>query len=119
MYSQLRQSFTLQVLPLHFFMPHVGLTHQHSNSMSHEFYQIIVGAPTMSLYSWKQLARWSLDYSCLSPADIKAGHAILANDWRAFCRFVKKEYGPIVVDNEVDEAKVQEHEKYKWRKDRR
>ncbi|EAT82681.2 hypothetical protein SNOG_10346 [Parastagonospora nodorum SN15] len=87
-----------------------------SNSMSHEFYQIMVGAPTMSLYSWKQLARWSLDYSCLTPVEINEGHLILSNDWKSFCRWVKKEYGPIVVDNEVDEAMAEQHEKYQWRK---
>jgi len=76
----------------------------------------MVGAPTMSLYSWKQLARWSLDYSCLDPAEIREGHLILANDWKSFCRWVKKEYGPIVIDNEVDEAMAEKHEKYQWRK---
>lgn len=84
--------------------------------MSHEFYQIMVGAPTISLYSWKQLARWSLDYSCLSHAEIRDGHVILANDWKLFCKWVKKEYGPIVVDDEVDEEKAKQYEKYSWRK---
>jgi adenosine deaminase CECR1 len=84
--------------------------------MSHEFYQIMVGAPTMTLYSWKQLARWSLDYSCLKDSQKKEGHRILANDWKAFIKFVKQEYGPIVVGDEVDEARAQEHEKYRWRK---
>ncbi|KAL5114127.1 hypothetical protein ACEQ8H_007971 [Pleosporales sp. CAS-2024a] len=87
-----------------------------SNSMSHEFYQIMVGAPTISLYSWKQLARWSLEYSCLSVAEIQQGQTILASDWKLFCKFVKDEYGPLVVDNDIDEAKVQEQAKYRWRK---
>jgi adenosine deaminase CECR1 len=84
--------------------------------MSHEFYQIMVGAPTMSLYSWKQLARWSLDYSCLTDKEIIRGHKILSKDWKLFCEWVKEEYGNILVGGEVDEAKAQESKKFKWRK---
>ncbi|KAJ4331762.1 hypothetical protein N0V95_009813 [Ascochyta clinopodiicola] len=60
----------------------------HLNSMNHEFYQIMVGAPTMSLYSWKQLARWSIEYSCLTPAQIEQGLQILDATWRDFCQLV-------------------------------
>jgi adenosine deaminase CECR1 len=77
-----------------------------SNSMSHEFYQIMVGAPTMSLYSWKQLARWSIDYSCLSEDDKPRGHEILNRDWKEFCSEIVKEYGPLMVGDEFDEAKA-------------
>ncbi|KAF1832643.1 Metallo-dependent hydrolase [Decorospora gaudefroyi] len=63
-----------------------------SNSMSHEFYQIMVGAPTMSLYSWKQLARWSIDYSCLTKKEKAEGHAIFTRSWKHFCRDVVDRY---------------------------
>ncbi|KAI4950604.1 hypothetical protein J4E91_004489 [Alternaria rosae] len=69
-----------------------------SNSMSHEFYQIMVGDPTMSLYSWKQLAKWSLDYSCLSVTEKREGHEILNKSWREFCRAVVRDYGPLMED---------------------
>jgi adenosine deaminase CECR1 len=69
----------------------------------------------MSLYSWKQLARWSLDYSCLSRAEITEGHKILASDWKEFCRSIKDEYSPIVVGDEVDETKAKQYKKYQWR----
>lgn len=59
-----------------------------SNSMNHEFYQIMVGTPTMSLYSWKQLARWSIEYSCLSKSDKKKGLEILDTAWQKFCQIV-------------------------------
>jgi adenosine deaminase CECR1 len=76
--------------------------------MSHEFYQIMVGAPTMSLYSWKQLARWSIDYSCLSKAQKTRGHEILAQEWRTFCDYVVDTYGDLMVNGEIDEAKFKE-----------
>ncbi|KAF3048577.1 hypothetical protein E8E11_006427 [Didymella keratinophila] len=59
-----------------------------TNSMNHEFYQIMVGAPTMSLYSWKQLARWSIEYSCLSKNDKKKGLEILNEAWQEFCQII-------------------------------
>ena len=74
--------------------------------MSHEFYQIMVGAPTMSIYSWKQLARWSIDYSCLSMAEKSKGHEILTQDWKSFCQHVVDEYGGLMAGDEIDEAKA-------------
>ncbi|CAO2655326.1 Nn.00g103900.m01.CDS01 [Neocucurbitaria sp. VM-36] len=79
-----------------------------SNSMSHEFYQIMVGAPTITLYSWKQLARWSLEYSCLSPAEQAEGRKILDKSWREFCQQIVDEYGGLMTGDEIDEAKAKE-----------
>ncbi|KAH8722421.1 hypothetical protein GQ44DRAFT_807618 [Phaeosphaeriaceae sp. PMI808] len=79
-----------------------------SNSMSHEFYQIMVGAPTMSLYSWKQLARWSIDYSCLSSTQQAKGHEILAQDWEQFCECIVKDYGDLLSGDDIDETKAKE-----------
>jgi adenosine deaminase CECR1 len=76
--------------------------------MSHEFYQIMVGAPTMSLYSWKQLARWSIDYSCLEAPQKVEGHKILNQDWKEFCDYIVEEYGGLVVNDDIDDAKAKE-----------
>lgn len=74
-----------------------------SNSMSHEFYQIMVGAPTMSLYSWKQLARWSIDYSCLSNTQQARAHEIFDKNWVEFCGDVVKQYDDLMNNDEIDE----------------
>jgi adenosine deaminase CECR1 len=66
--------------------------------MSHEFYQIMVGAPTMSLWSWKQLAKWSIEYSCLSTDDQERGQEILSKSWKEFCHTVVRDYGPLMED---------------------
>lgn len=81
-----------------------------SNSMSHEFYQIMVGAPTMSLYSWKQLAWWSLEYSCLSLKEQIRGRTILDASWKVFCKRIVDTYGPLMKagGEEVDEDKAKE-----------
>jgi adenosine deaminase CECR1 len=66
----------------------------------------MVGAPTMTLYSWKQLARWSIDYSCLSKKHQVEGHKILNEAWKKFCSEIVKEYGPLMEGDEFDEAKA-------------
>lgn len=65
-----------------------------SNSVSHEFYQVMVGSPTMSLHGWKQLCEWSIQHSCLSNAEKHQAFKIFAGEWEAFCNWVVKEYGP-------------------------
>jgi adenosine deaminase CECR1 len=74
--------------------------------MSHEFYQIMVGAPTMSLYSWKQLARWSIEYSCLSKEEQVKGQRYLNKSWKEFCEEVVNQYGDLMEGDQIDEAKA-------------
>lgn len=62
----------------------------------------------MSLYSWKQLARWSIDYSCLSKQQKIRGHEILTSEWKQFCQNIIKEYGRIMDGDKIDEAKASE-----------
>ncbi|KAH6641988.1 hypothetical protein C7974DRAFT_301599 [Boeremia exigua] len=66
------------------------------NTMPHEFYQIMVGAPSMTLFGWKQLARWSLEYSCLTADEKASGRAILDAAWLDFCDSVIKRYGGLM-----------------------
>ena len=74
--------------------------------MSHEFYQVMVGAPSMSLYSWKQLARWSIDYSCLTPKEQAEGHKHLNQSWKEFCKVVVDTYGHLIRVNEHGQDEV-------------
>jgi adenosine deaminase CECR1 len=39
------------------------------SSLSHDFYQIMVGAEATSLHGWRVLADWSLEHSCLTPSE--------------------------------------------------
>ena len=70
--------------------------------MSHEFYQIMVGSPTISLHSWKQLAQWSLEYSCLGENEIKGksdktkAQEMFLESFERFCEFVDERYGHLV-----------------------
>ena len=81
---------------------------ERSNSMSHEFYQVMVGAPTMSLYSWKQLARWSIDYSCLSKEDQAKSHTYFDQSWTEFCKAIVDKYDKLLmVGDKVDKGKAE------------
>jgi adenosine deaminase CECR1 len=79
---------------------------QNSNSMSHEFYQVMVGAPTMTLYSWKQLAHWSIEYSYLSPGEKERAYAILDKDWNEFCTGVVNDYGSLMKGGVLNEEET-------------
>ncbi|KAI0878637.1 hypothetical protein GGS24DRAFT_442483 [Hypoxylon argillaceum] len=37
-----------------------------NSTLSHDFYEVIAGNRKINLYGWKQLARWSIEHSCLS-----------------------------------------------------
>ncbi|KAI0437603.1 hypothetical protein F4803DRAFT_538021 [Xylaria telfairii] len=36
------------------------------STLSHDFYEVMAGHRKINLYGWKQLARWSIEHSCLS-----------------------------------------------------
>jgi adenosine deaminase CECR1 len=74
--------------------------------MPHEFYQVIVGAPTMTLYSWKQLARWSIEYSYLSAEQQEQAYTILDKSWNEFCAKVVEVYGTLMDKGVLNEEKA-------------
>ncbi|KAI0382192.1 Metallo-dependent hydrolase [Hypomontagnella monticulosa] len=39
------------------------------STLSHDFYEVMVGNQNMNLYGWRQLARWSIDHSCMSQVE--------------------------------------------------
>jgi adenosine deaminase CECR1 len=62
----------------------------------------------MSLYSWKQLARWSLDYSCLTDKEKRDGHGYLNDSWKKFCQAVVVNYDKqLMKGDEVDPDKAE------------
>lgn len=81
--------------------------------MPHEFYQIMVGAPTITLYSWKQLARWSIEYSCLSLEEKAEGLDLLAKSWDEFCDTVIKRYKNLMEKDGVTINKKKADTEYK------
>lgn len=82
--------------------------------MPHEFYQFLVGSPSITLYNWKQVARSSIEYSCLSEKQIEQGLLQLEKDWKAFIKMILSKFGHLLdKDGNIDEEKIptvyQEH----------
>jgi len=53
----------------------------------------MVGSTTMSVHGWRQLAEWSLEFSCLSENETKEGLEIFRREWEEFCKWIVEEYG--------------------------
>ncbi|AEO59357.1 hypothetical protein MYCTH_2119593 [Thermothelomyces thermophilus ATCC 42464] len=47
------------------------------STLAHEFYQIMAGKRNMTLIDFRQLAYWSLEFSCMTPAEKNA----VIDDW--------------------------------------
>ncbi|KAI0539127.1 hypothetical protein GGR58DRAFT_512642 [Xylaria digitata] len=54
------------------------------STLSHDFYEIMTGNEKINLYGWKQLARWSIEHSCLSPDELKRTLAEWEKRWQDF-----------------------------------
>jgi len=55
----------------------------------------MVGAPSITIHSWKQLALWSIEYSCLSEPQKEKGEKIFLKSWKEFCELIVTLYGKL------------------------
>ncbi|OBT93927.1 hypothetical protein VE01_08253 [Pseudogymnoascus verrucosus] len=65
----------------------------YGSSLSHDFYQIMVGAEAMSLHGWRVLAEWSLEHSCLTPSEKVAAKEVWLERWNVYCQWIVDTYG--------------------------
>jgi adenosine deaminase CECR1 len=61
----------------------------------------MVGNPTMNLFCWKQLALWSIEYSCLNDHQKEEGYRIFQHDWQVFCENIVRDYSKIAEDIDI------------------
>jgi adenosine deaminase CECR1 len=47
----------------------------------------------MNIHGWRQLAEWSIEYSCLSLKERAQAMVIFRTEWENFCLWIVKEYG--------------------------
>jgi len=62
----------------------------------------MVGSPTITVHSWKQLALWSLEYSCLEDPQKQQGKAIFEKTWDTFCEWVVREYDGLLIGDTIN-----------------
>ncbi|KAI5459281.1 adenosine deaminase [Mariannaea sp. PMI_226] len=63
------------------------------SSLSHDFYQAMIGNTNMGLYGWKQLILWSLEHACLDEQEYRQTLAQWEQQWEAFIHWIIAEYG--------------------------
>ncbi|KAF4637969.1 hypothetical protein G7Y89_g121 [Cudoniella acicularis] len=68
----------------------------YKSSLSHDFYQVMIGSESMSLHGWKQLAKWSLEHSCMDPEQLTSVTEEWTRRWEEFCQWIVDEYGPML-----------------------
>ncbi|ENH65687.1 Adenosine deaminase CECR1 [Fusarium oxysporum f. sp. cubense race 1] len=62
------------------------------SSLSHDFYQVLVGKADMGLFGWKQLALWSLEHACLSESEYNRVFSDWEQKWKEFIKWMIEEY---------------------------
>ncbi|KAI9729647.1 MAG: hypothetical protein M1818_008450 [Claussenomyces sp. TS43310] len=65
----------------------------YSSTLSHDFYQTMIGSEYMDIIGWKVLCQWSLEHSCMEPAERVKAERVWKKDWDAFCNWVVDTYG--------------------------
>lgn len=70
-----------------------------SSTLSHDFYQVMIGSHSMSLHGWRVLAEWSLEHSCMTAAERESVHKEWLRRWDIFCQWIIDEYGSFYPDS--------------------
>ncbi|KAJ9151276.1 Adenosine deaminase CECR1-A 1 [Pleurostoma richardsiae] len=63
------------------------------STLSHDFYQVMVGKSDMTLWGWKQLVQWSLQHACMSQQELQLVSAKWEELWDDFLERVLRDYG--------------------------
>lgn len=62
-------------------------------TLSHDFYQVLMGSNVMGLTGWRILAQWSIEYSCMNEEEKLNTFASFEARWKQFCQYVVDTYG--------------------------
>lgn len=69
------------------------LANQLRSSLSHDFYQVMVGKADMGLAGWKQLVLWSMEHACLDDEERGRFMGQWDKEWQVFLQKVVDKYG--------------------------
>jgi adenosine deaminase CECR1 len=53
----------------------------------------MVGSPSMNIHGWRQLAEWSIEFSCLRDDEKQRAKDIFMREWEEFCDWIIVEFG--------------------------
>lgn len=63
------------------------------STLSHDFYQVMIGRADMTLHGWRQLVEWSLQHSCMSTEERQGVLGKWELMWEEFLDWIIAEYG--------------------------
>lgn len=78
-----------------------------NSTLSHDFYQAMIGKPDMTLFGWKQLIEWSLDHACMSPDEHRDVRRAWEARWDKFLDEAIEEFGAFDQGPEADGEKAE------------
>ena len=70
------------------------------STLSHDFYQVMVGKADMDLYGWKQLVLWSIEHACLDDSEKDRMLRQWEAGWDVFLAWIVEHYGDVSSDGE-------------------
>jgi hypothetical protein len=62
------------------------------STLSHDFYQVMVGSKGMSLHGWRQLIEWSIEHSSLDKDELERFKVMWEPLWHSFIYWVNMEF---------------------------
>ncbi|KAH8666603.1 hypothetical protein BX600DRAFT_435999 [Xylariales sp. PMI_506] len=62
------------------------------STLSHDFYQVMVGSMSMNLHGWRQLIEWSIEHASMSQAERQLLWDMWQGKWDAFIEWVNTEF---------------------------
>lgn len=63
------------------------------STLSHDFYQVMVGKADLDLFGWKQLALWSIHHACLDASEKETVMSRWEAQWDEFLAWLLERYG--------------------------
>ena len=66
------------------------------STLSHDFYQVMVGRADMTLYGWRQLIEWSLQHACMSATEYADVYEHWKAAWEEFLAWLVETYGHVL-----------------------
>ncbi|CRJ90695.1 hypothetical protein BN1723_008464 [Verticillium longisporum] len=69
------------------------------STLSHDFYQFMVGRQDTTLFGWKQLIQWSIKHACMEDKQRNKVTAVWEGLWETFLDKVIEQYSDLIGDD--------------------
>ncbi|GAB1319518.1 Adenosine/AMP deaminase [Madurella fahalii] len=66
------------------------------STLSHDFYQAMIGKADMTVHGWRQLVEWSLEHACMDEAERVQIFTSWERRWKDWLKWVIEEYGDVL-----------------------